>query len=105
MILIHRYCRIQPLSAQYFLWFQRMFCQSEIQHLGLVPRGDKNICWLDIAVNDALGVSRFQRIGNLYSQVEKQIELESLFSNALLERLAFQQLHGDKMPPSTCAIS
>ena len=79
--------------------FQRMFCQSEIQHLGLVPRGDKNICWLDIAVNDALGVSRFQRIGNLYSQVEKQIELESLFSNALLERLAFQQLHGDKMPP------
>src|SRR2546427_7271673 len=99
MILIHRYCRIQPLSAQYFLWFQRMFCQSEIQHLGLIPRGDKNICRLDIAVNDALGMSRFQRIGYLYPQVKKQIKLQGLFSDALLERPAFQQLHGDKVPP------
>src|SRR5207247_1256724 len=92
-------CRIQPLSAQYFLWFQRMFCQSEIKHLGLIARGDKNICRLDIAVNDALGMSRFQGIGNLYPQVKQQIELQSLFSDALLECSPFQQLHGDKMPP------
>src|SRR2546423_15697490 len=98
MILIHRYCRIQPLSAQYLLWSQCMFCQSEIEHLGLIPRGDKNICRLDIAVNDALGVSRFQRIGNLYPQVKQQIEFESLFADALLERPAFQQLHGNEMP-------
>ena len=72
------------------------FRQAEIEHFGLTAARHKNICWLDIAMNDALCVSGIERIGNLDSEVEHLVECERLLANPMLQRLAFEQLHGDE---------
>ena len=51
------------------------FRQAEIENLGLAARGDENVRWLDVAVNDALRVRRIQRIGNLDGEVEDFVHL------------------------------
>jgi hypothetical protein len=56
-------------------------------------RGDENIRRLDVAVNDSLGVRRFEPFGDLDTQFEQQIERERLAVDAMLERLAFEALH------------
>ncbi len=41
-------------------------------------------------------MGRVQRVGNLDSQMDQFVNLEGLGRNAMLERLPFQQLHGDE---------
>ena len=43
----------------------RHFRQPEVQNLGVFAVGDENVRGLDIAVNNAFGVSGVQPIGNL----------------------------------------
>jgi hypothetical protein len=49
-----------------------------------------------VAVDDALGVCRIEGVGNLDRQVQKLRRLHGLPTNAVLERLALQKLHGDE---------
>ena len=44
-------------------------------------------------MHNALRVSRIERVGELNAKVQDFIHLERLCRNAVLERLAFQQLH------------
>ena len=86
---------IPPITASAF---ERLLRQPEIQHLGLVAVGHKNIGGLDVAVNNALGVRRFERVRDLDGQLHQHIHLEGTLADALLKRLPLQQLHGDEIP-------
>ena len=72
------------------------FGEAEIEQLGLAALGDENIRGLDIAVNDAFGVRGFERVGDLDAEIEKLLGLERAAFDAMLERFAFEQLHGDE---------
>ncbi len=47
------------------------FGQAEIENFGVAAFGDKNIGGLDVPVNDAVGVSGIQSIGNFHGQSEQ----------------------------------
>ncbi len=70
--------------------------QAEIEDLGLAASGDKNIGGLDVAMNDAFCMRGVERVGNLDSEVEHLVECERLLADAMLQRLAFEQFHGDE---------
>ena len=44
---------------------RRNLRQSKVQNLGVSALGDEDVRRLDVAMNDAFGVRRVQRIGNL----------------------------------------
>ena len=48
----------------------RKLRQTEVQNLGFTARGDEDVCGLDIAMDDALLVRRFQRIGDLNREAQ-----------------------------------
>ena len=72
------------------------FGQSKIEQLSLAALGDENIRGLDVAMNDALGMRCFERIGDLNAEIEKLLGLECPALDAMLESLALEQLHGDE---------
>jgi hypothetical protein len=47
-------------------------------------------------MDDATGVGRGEGVGDLNAEVEDFFNRERLALNAVLERLAFEQLHGDE---------
>src|SRR5262249_52323653 len=49
--------------------------QAEIEQLGMAARGHKDVRWLDVAMDDATGVRRVERFGNLHAEVEHFIEV------------------------------
>src|SRR5271168_35302 len=72
------------------------FGQSEIEQLGLAALGDENVRRLDVAVDDSLGMSGFERVGDLNAEIEKLFGLEGAAFDAMLESFALEQLHGDE---------
>ena len=74
----------------------RLLRQAEIEDLRVPVRGDENIGRLDVAVNDALGMRRFEPFGDLDAQFEQQIERKRLAVDAVLERFAFEALHREE---------
>jgi hypothetical protein len=72
------------------------FGQAEIENFGAPALGHENILRLDIAVNDAFGVCRIQRVGDLDGQWQQLVEFHCPPINRMLERLSFQKLHGDE---------
>src|SRR5207249_4071358 len=75
--------------------------QTEIENLGLVATGHENVGGLDVAVDDSLGMSGVESVGDLRAEIEQLPEFHSLVVgpavDPVLERLAFQQLHGDEV--------
>src|SRR4051812_38385314 len=74
-----------------------LLCQSKIQNLGLMALRHKNIGRLDVAMNNALGVSGIKRIRNLNSQVEQLVRFQGLAMDSVLQSLPLQQLHCDEV--------
>src|ERR1035441_6134193 len=70
--------------------------QPEVQNLGVSALGDKDVCGLDVPVDDAFGVSRVQCVRNLDGQRENQLGFQRSASNAVPQRLAVEKLHGDE---------
>ena len=70
--------------------------QSEVKHLDVPALRDKYIGGFDIAMNDALGVGRIERVGHLDAQRQNRLDLHRPASNAMLQRQSVQKLHGDK---------
>jgi len=50
-------------------------------------------------MDDALCVRGIQGVGNLNTQLHHLLEFQRLATDAMLERLAFHKLHGDKKTP------
>ena len=64
--------------------------------------GDKDVGGLDVAVDDALGVRRVERVGDLDGEREKQFRLHGRAGDAMLQRHAVEKLHGDEGDWPSC---
>src|SRR5581483_2440212 len=71
--------------------------QAEVQHLSLPARRNENVCRLDVAVDYAGGMRCIQGIGNLDRKRQNRVQLQGPASDAVLERTAFQKLHGNEV--------
>jgi hypothetical protein len=49
------------------------FGQPEVENLGVPALGDENICWLDIAMNDASRVGGVECIGDFDGEGEQSV--------------------------------
>ena len=65
--------------------------------------GHENVGRFDVAVNDSLGMGGVERVGDLRSEIKQLPKLHGLTVDAVLERFAFQQLHGDEMASAVLA--
>src|SRR5438034_857399 len=74
----------------------RQLGQTKIQNLRLAARGHENIRGFDVSMYNPPGVSAVQSIRNLNCQVQQFVQLKRLALDAVLQRLPFQQLHGDE---------
>jgi hypothetical protein len=74
----------------------RQLCKSKVQNFRLSSVNEKYVWRLDVAVNEAFCVCSFQSVSNLYSDVHDLRYRDRPARDAVLQRLAFQQLHGDK---------
>src|ERR1700730_5591742 len=70
--------------------------QPKIQNLCVAASGDKNICWLDVAVYDSFGMRGVQSIGKFNRQWKQNLGTDWLSVDAMLQRLAIEILHGDE---------
>ncbi len=77
---------------------RRFLRQSEIENLGLPALSDKDVSWLDIAMDDAFRMSRIERVGQLDREFEEKVRGQRLSADSTVQGLALEQFHGDKLP-------
>ncbi len=70
--------------------------QPEIQNLRVPAAGDEQIRRLDVAVDDAGGVRRFERVGDLDRERQQLIDLERAPGDAMLQRHPLEELHDEE---------
>ena len=75
---------------------RRDFREAEVEDLRVSAPGDKNVGRLDIAMDDAAGVRRIERVGDLDAEREQFLHRHGLAADFLLQRHAVEELHGDE---------
>ena len=80
----HRHLRMRQLG------------QAEIQHLHRSALGNKDICRLDVAMDNAFSMGGVERIGQLNAPVQQAIQRQPARAQTTIQGVALQQLHGDK---------
>jgi hypothetical protein len=73
--------------------------RAEVEHVGVVSRGDENVSRLDVAVDDACGVGGIQRIGDLNSERWQRFHLQAAPGDALLLLARFPDTLWITWPP------
>jgi hypothetical protein len=58
--------------------------------------GHKDICGLDVAVDDAFGVRGIQCVPNFDPQFQRLLQRQGLAGNSFLQRLTVETFHGNK---------
>ena len=71
------------------------FREAEVENLGAGARSDEDVGRLDVAMDDAASVSGVECAGDFDALVEKQFERHGLAFDAMLQRGAVEELHGD----------
>ena len=72
------------------------FRQAEVENLCVAPPRNEDVCGLDVAMDNAFGVSSIQSTRNLDCQRQKSLGFHGTPRNAVLQRHAVQKLHGDE---------
>jgi hypothetical protein len=85
----HDRCSLHPAGG-------RNLGQAEIKNLGVPTPGYKNVCWLDVPVDDAFGVGGVESVGNLDSKGEQRLQIHRTVADQVLQRLTVEKLHGDE---------
>ena len=76
---------------------RQSLCQPEIQNLGLPLRRQLDVGRLQVSVDDALLVGRFERLGELQEQRKRFVERKRPSGQALRQRLALDELHDEDL--------
>ena len=63
------------------------------------PLGDENVRWLDVAIDNACGVSGIEGVSDFIGEQEKDFRFKRTPCKALIERNAIQKLHCDERLP------
>ena len=71
--------------------------EAEVEHLDAARVAHHHIARLEIAVDDARGVSRCQRVGDLDAACDCRVQRQRFPADHLVEGLALDQLHGDEV--------
>ena len=93
--------RVPPLLGRCHGWWtdtlrhRVTFAKPKIENLRVPALRDEDIRRFDVAVNDAFGVSRIERVGDLYAEIKDGSSAIG-WPDAMLQRFAFEILHGDK---------
>src|SRR5208337_2729824 len=69
--------------------------QAKIKNFGVAALSDKNVCRLNVAMDDALGVGGVERIGDLDAQQKQRVEFHGTVADEMLQRCAVEVLHDD----------
>jgi len=72
------------------------FGKSKIENLGMAALGDEDICGLDVAMHDALGVCGVEAVGDFGGQREQLFGFDGLTGDAMLQGEAVEKFHGDE---------
>ena len=72
------------------------FGQTEVQDLGDAAFDNEDVCRLDVAVDDALLMRRFEGVRDVDGDFDHSIDGKRAFLNQLFQRPAIQELHGDE---------
>src|ERR1700741_3424151 len=62
----------------------------------MAASGYEDVSWLDVAMDDALGVRSIQRIGDLDTERQQGFEFHRAPGDVMLQRLPVEKLHGDE---------
>jgi hypothetical protein len=74
--------------------------QAEVQHLDQAARTDHHVAGLHVAVNDAVSVSHFERLGELGADRQGFLDLQGGAREACRQGLSLHQLHHQRGPPA-----
>src|SRR5216684_5388932 len=77
----------------------RDFCEAKIEDFRVAAFGNEEIGWLEIAVNDALGVCSIESVGDFYANIEKLLQVKRPATQQMLESGPFEEFHGDERTP------
>ena len=86
--------RLLPGGCEFL--YGHHFGQAEVQDLGTAAFGNEDVCWLDVAVDDALLMRRFEGVRDVDRDFDHAIDGKRAFLNQLFQRFAIQELHGDE---------
>ena len=70
--------------------------EAEVENFCVAGVGYENVGGLDVAMDDAFGVSDVERGGDLRAEIEQSVRGKRPAADALAKRLPFEQLHGDE---------
>src|ERR1700693_6512740 len=77
--------------------------QTEIQDVRVASFGYNDVGRLDVAVDDAFRVGDIERVCNFYGEVEEGFCFNRAAADALFQRHAVQEFHGDERVPGVFA--
>src|SRR6202040_828950 len=75
---------------------RKLLGEAEVENLPPAAIGDENICWLDVAMEDALRAPRVERVSHFNRDLEQRVDAQRPGRDALLQRDALHQFHRDE---------
>src|SRR5579863_1966979 len=70
--------------------------QPKIKNLGVAPFCHKNVCGLDVTMNNSFRVRGVERVSNLNREREHFASLHRARSDLMLQRASVEVFHGDE---------
>ena len=65
-------------------WFGREFGQAKIENFGVAAISHKNVCGLNVAMNDSFAVRGIERVGDLDAQRDQSLQFHGTTGDAVL---------------------